>query len=70
MVFIPLLLLTILNGYIYHVLAKSSRRSIRQKSRPSRDKEIATVLVTIVIVFASCNIPRVFINIFEVRPGD
>ena len=70
MVFIPLFLLSILNGHLYHVLAQSTKRSIKQstKSRLKRDQGIATILITIVIVFGCCNIPRVSLNLFEVRP--
>ena len=70
MVFIPLLILSIFNGRIYHVLTHSSRRSLSlrsRQSRPKRDQGVATILITIVIVFACCNIPRVSINVFEVR---
>ena len=69
MVFLPLFLLSIFNGYLYHVLAKSSRKNRRQsiRSRPKRDQGIATILITIVIVFGFCNVPRVFLNLFEVR---
>ena len=85
MIFLPLLLLSILNCQIYHVLAKSSRRSISMKSsrrsinmessrktisnksnRFKRDQSIATILITIVVIFGCCNIPRVSINLFEV----
>ena len=85
MIFLPLLLLSILNGHIYHVLAKSSRRSISMKSgrrsintessrktisnksnRFKRDQSIATILITIVVIFGCCNIPRVTINLCEV----
>ena len=66
MVFSPLILLSVLNGHIYHVLAKSSRRS-SIKSRPKRDQKIAAILMSIVIIFGCCNIPRVSINLFEVK---
>ena len=66
MVLLPLLLLGLLNGHIYHVLSQSSRRS-SIKGRDKRDQRIATILVTIVIIFGCCNIPRVTINLFEVR---
>jgi hypothetical protein len=68
MVFLPLLLLGILNGHIYHVLSQSSRKSNRTsiKCRHKRDQRIATILITIVIIFGCCNIPRVSINLFEV----
>ena len=66
MVLFPLLLLGLLNGHIYHVLSQSSRRS-SIKGRDKRDQRIATILVTIVIIFGCCNIPRVTINLFEVR---
>ena len=76
MIFLPLLLLSILNCQIYHVLAKSSRKSISTKSsrktisiksnRFKRDQSIATILITIVVIFGCCNIPRVSINLFEV----
>ena len=69
MVFLPLFLLSILNGKLYHVLAQSSKRNIGQstKSRHKRDQGIASILITIVIVFGCCNIPRVSLNLFEVR---
>ena len=72
MVFFPLLLLGLFNGHIYHTLAQSSRRSSRSnrssiRCRHQRDQSIAAILVTIVIIFACCNIPRVTINLFEVR---
>ena len=71
MVFLPLLILSVINSRIYYVLAHSSKRSLRQsmrisQSRPKRDQDVATILITIVIVFACCNIPRVSINLYEV----
>ena len=40
MVFLPLFLLSVLNGHIYNVLAKSTKRCSRSsiKSRPKRDQ--------------------------------
>ena len=66
MVFFPLVLLGLLNGHIYHVLAQSSKRT-SVKCRHRRDQRIASILATIVIIFGCCNIPRVSINLFEVR---
>ena len=61
MVFLPLFLLIVLNGHIYCVLVKSSRRRSRQsiiKRKPNskRDHRIATILMMIVIVFGCCNV--------------
>ena len=67
MVFIPFLLLSILNGQIYRAIARSSQNQCFTSSRQKRDHRIATILLTIVIVFGCCNIPRVSINLFEVR---
>ena len=69
MVLLPLVLLSGLNSHIYRVLAHSSKRiSTRSdESRARRDNKIAAILITIVIIFICCNIPRVSINMFEVR---
>ena len=72
MVFLPLFLLIVLNGHIYRVLVKSSRRKrkqsiIKKRTNSKRDRRITTILMMIVIVFGCCNVPRVFINTFEVR---
>ena len=68
MVLVPLFLLSVLNGHIYLVLAKSSRRSNPLRSRRARrDQHIAAILITIVFMFGFCSIPRVSINLFEVR---
>jgi len=64
MVFLPFVLLTILNGYLYKVII--SKRFLRSSSRQSRDQNIAMILVTIVIIFFVCSIPRVVINTYEV----
>ena len=69
MVLLPLILLSGINSHIYRVLAHSSKRiSTRSdESRARRDNKIAAILITIVIIFICCNIPRVSINMFEVR---
>ena len=69
MVFLPLLLLSILNGHIYRVLSQSTKRSSlsSKTGRSKRDQSIATILISIVFLFGICNIPRVSLNLFEVR---
>ena len=70
MVFIPLILLSVLNGHIYKIISVSSQNQRSTSLRQKRDHRIATILLTIVIVFGCCNIPRVSINLFEVKQDD
>ena len=64
MVLVPFVLLVILNGYLYRVII--SKRIIRSSARQTRDQKIAKILITIVLIFFVCSLPRVVINTYEV----
>ena len=64
MVLLPFILISVLNGCLYQYIRRN--RFNITTSRQKRDLRIAVILVIIVIVFGVCNIPRVFINLYEV----
>ena len=67
MVFIPLLVLSAVNCHIYRFITVSARSITNTSSRQKRDQRIARILIVIVLVFTSCNVPRAVINLYEVR---
>ena len=67
MALVPFLVLSVTNSCIYRTISRASRHCIKTSSRQKRDKNIAMILVGIVLVFSFCNIFRLIINIYEVR---
>ena len=79
--FITFLILTLLTfSQIKSAWGKVSEISIRQRfyskiiplfvvpsSRQKRDQKIGAILVMMVVVFITCNLPRVVINLYEVN---
>ena len=64
MVLIPFVLLISLNSFLYKIIIR--KRILRSSSRQTRDQRIAMILITIVLIFMVCSIPRVVINGYEV----
>ena len=67
MALVPFLVLSLTNSCIYRSISRASRHSSKTSARQKRDKNIAMILVGIVLVFSFCNIFRLIINIYEVR---
>ena len=65
MKFIPLLVLSAVN--IYRFITVSARSITKTSSRQKRDQRIARILIVIVLVFTCCNVPRAFIDLYEVN---
>ena len=67
MAFIPFLLLIIFNSLTFKIIRQSSLTSGRRSSRQRRDLRIASMFISIVIIFFICNMPRMFLNTLDVR---
>ena len=69
MLLLPLVLISVMNTLIFLTIRRSSRRqSVTQvTSRQRRDRKVAMLLVTVVVIFIGCNMIRVGINTYEVR---
>ena len=66
MMLLPLLLITVLNTKMYRKISKVSMRNSRITKRQRRDRKVAMLLMTVVIVFFFCNSIRVGLNTYEV----
>ena len=69
MAFIPLLLLIIFNSLTFKIIRTSSLTNARTSTRQRRDQGIASMFIFIVIIFVICNLPRMFLNMLDVRVG-
>ena len=67
MVFIPLVILSLVNCHLYRFITLSARSITKTSSRQNREQGIARILLIIVLIFTCCNVPRAVINIYEVR---
>ena len=67
MVLVPLLTLSTLNWHIHRFITVFSRSIVNTSSRQKRDQRIAAILIIIILVFTCCHVPRVVINVYEVR---
>jgi len=66
MVFLPFAFLVGLNYKLFITIKESGRRNQKTTARQKRDREIASLLILLVLVFGSCNIVRAVINFYEV----
>ena len=66
MVFIPLVILSVVNCHLYRFITISGKSINKTSSRQKRDQRIARILIIIVMVFTCCNVPRAIINLYEV----
>ena len=66
MMLLPLLLITVLNTKMYRRISMVSMRNSRITKRQRRDRKVAMLLMTVVIVFFFCNSIRVGLNTYEV----
>ena len=65
--FMSFLLLAIFNCQTFITIRKASRRSNLSSNRQERDHSIAVMLSIVVLVFVICSLPRIVLNIWEVR---
>ena len=66
MMLLPFLLITVLNTRMYRMIREVSRRNCRMTKRQRRDRKVAMLLMTVVIVFFCCNSIRIGLNTYEV----